>query len=462
MDNKIGRLNFDNEIFIGKEELERSQSFYRNFLISFLRSLGSKGLLNYRQDSLEISYTYNNQTREYTVSLNPQSKEPILLGFDGENPIILDSGVKTSKIGFPSGSKEAFFVGITKDTNSFEDGTVSLSNNGYLKGVGTNFTKLLRSGQYKRKSSIKIDTTIYTVERVIDDTSLYLAGVNFPTIIDAKYSILPTSSPFLSKDLDNLYSFDTCRLVLSKNPFDETTVFQIALKINDTSTETLDFSPKTILGIVNTDLLGPDSVQSENIAPKSILSQHILDNEIRKNHIGPHQIVEHHIADDALIRRQLSSNLQDVKSGFFNFFRITFEPDRAYIGDPNDSLQPPVETTSLFLDGQTKGDMFTIQSYSYSESTKAATVRVGLVGNYEFAANSSVQVNLLSGRNWKQGEIDSGASQSLPSLFYDVFDKKQIVIEIFNFSFDPVTRLPCYGGINVSAFIKRTDSTNLI
>lgn len=259
---RIGTLDYRNEIFLGQEELNRRQELERNVFLCLLRKFGDSGLFNLEKSYL-LTYIKDSDAGIITVSLKLKNNYSDLIGISGAKPIYIEN---SKTISIPEDTGFPFYLGIKGVVSSYEKGTVSLSSDGYLQGTNTEFTKLLRSGQYKRKSRIKINEKVYVVEKVVNDTALYLSNVGSETISGAKYMVLPTISPFSDDDSEPLYLFDSCELVMSTEVFDEKDTFQIAeVKSLDSLSGTLEFSQKTLLRNLDIDLVGTNDILDEAI-----------------------------------------------------------------------------------------------------------------------------------------------------------------------------------------------------
>lgn len=447
--NRSGFFDYRNEIFLGREELNRQQELYRNSLISIMGRFGSKGLFNLKNEGLQLSYTTDNSTGEVVFKLEKSNlTSEKLIGFDGESPIYFS---ETKEARSKISTNTTVYLGIRRSTNSYEKGLVSLSSNGFLRGVGTEFTKLFRNRQSKRVSRLKIEDQVYEVDRVLDDTSLYLLGSSFKSVSGAKYIVLPTVSPFASDDVDPIYTFETCELIVSLEKFDEKKTFQIAILSLQSASGSIEFKQESELNS-----FGANSIKTDDL----------VDGSITGKKIGPGEVKGINIEENSILRKHLNPNLGDVKFGFWNFFGVSFDDTGASIGvGPNYDKGSFLENGSLFL---TEGkSMFTVLDFSYEDIKKIVKIVVELNKNFELSSYSSVQACL--GYGYNDAHCLKVDNENAPSyflhtpiyFFVDVIDLNHIKFIIHNYDPKPITRTPSGGQINVSAFIKRTDDIKI-
>lgn len=214
---KNGNLDFQEGLFLGKEELDRQQDFMQGNTLSILKKFGSKGLFEVFQ---KWNLTIDN-TRK-TITLNGQKG---IFGFDTQERILFFNRQKTAPLGFTAPT--TIYVGLEFMAESVEEGTISILSDGTVSGVGTEFTKIFRTGD-KANRLILLDGTdrIFGIGNVSSDTSMTVVGENVTNIANVNFGVVGTFSPYvISSGLPYLYN--SYKLVTSSQPFNETTQFQI-------------------------------------------------------------------------------------------------------------------------------------------------------------------------------------------------------------------------------------------
>lgn len=189
----IGKINYINGLFLGKEELNRQQEFLNNNLISMIRIFGLKGLYSLKQN--------------YNVTF-----EGNILTFSGEEGILgIDSNKRIIYYNVPRSISLSSYVGtnlylnIKANPTNNEKGTVSLSYTGVLSGINTKFTDVLR-GSYTKKGSRVYFPSVnksYLVESVTSDTIAKLIGPIENELTDVEWSVMGTFSPFSTSSVES-------------------------------------------------------------------------------------------------------------------------------------------------------------------------------------------------------------------------------------------------------------------
>jgi len=113
-----------------------------------------------------------------------------------------------------------YWVKISHQLSTTEDGTVSLDATGNLTGVGTKFTKVLR-GQPNYPSKIRLENSLngnaddYEVVKVIDDTSCIISG-DFNSENNLKYGVVGTFTPGYPVPAENqmIFRYDSVKVQL--------------------------------------------------------------------------------------------------------------------------------------------------------------------------------------------------------------------------------------------------------
>lgn len=271
MENRTGIINYFNEMFLGREELLKKQDMERAAFVKLLQVFGQKGLFNLENRGLTLRCEFDSQNEVSYITLEQLDSNGKILGISADGSIITMVEKTFPKLGailerYP----DSIYIGIKYLASSSEEGTVTVSNDGTVTGIGTNFEKFLRGST--RKSRLKINGNIFVVSQVVNDTLLYLEGTNFPSIIDSKYSIVPTMSPFSANVTESLYRYDSAFLVISDMPFNEMDTFQIFegtsadLKINGS----LKFSQVSLLKKTEFNSVGTEELKSNSVSTSKL------------------------------------------------------------------------------------------------------------------------------------------------------------------------------------------------
>lgn len=211
--NMTGYINYQEGIFLGKEELRRHQLMMREFMISLLKK-GTSGLgLFYELEKLCRIYIAGNNLVLSTTS------QSLMAGIDFQSEIIKIPGINDTVYCKASIERAGTFeVYIGAYPHSFEQGTVTIDQSGYVVGSGTSFSEIFRNSAKGRYSRFRTsDGEMRIVQNIVSDTELQLYGEanNFIVGRDLQFEIFPTLSPFyVEDDLEPLYSYDLSRLYM--------------------------------------------------------------------------------------------------------------------------------------------------------------------------------------------------------------------------------------------------------
>lgn len=111
-----------------------------------------------------------------------------------------------------------YHIVISQQTTHVEKGTVSVTADGIVTGLNTEFTKVLRGQphfptKFKFYNSVNGNTGEYSVAEVSSDTSILLAGA-FNAESGLKYSVIGTFTPtaVIGSGDKEIYNYDSCLL----------------------------------------------------------------------------------------------------------------------------------------------------------------------------------------------------------------------------------------------------------
>jgi len=215
----IGKLNYINGLFLGKEELNRQQTFLNNSLASLIRTSGIRGLY-------PLSERYNVTFDDNTLTF---SGEEGILGIDSSQQVIYYD--RERSISLSSYVSTEVYLGIKANLINSEQGTVSLSSTGVLTGVGTRFLDVLRGSYTKKGSKIyfpSVDKS-YLVESITNNTTAKLIGPIDSELTNVEWAVMGTFSPFVTSVVESTlpYTYYSYELELSTTLPNETSVFVI-------------------------------------------------------------------------------------------------------------------------------------------------------------------------------------------------------------------------------------------
>ena len=287
---KLGIINYFNEMFLGKEELTKKQEMDRSNLLSILNIFGLRGLfdLKFQQAKFEIKATGGS---EYQISLVFPDDTRRILGISGKQLLVCNTS--SLSINQVLSTRPTYYLYLEPTTNSIEEGTITISNDGTVIGLGTKFTNLLRGG--RRQSRIKVGSDIFTVSHVENDTLLYLQGVNFPAMFNETFEVLPTLSPFAGENDNVLYRYDSCQLGISESPLDEVSKFQIAkfAFADILLTGKISFSQITLLqGLLYEKSVGQAQLQEGSVGQAQLKEGSVGQAQLQNKSVGQAQLKE--------------------------------------------------------------------------------------------------------------------------------------------------------------------------
>lgn len=203
----MSKLNISPNLFLEVNELRK--------LVQFLTDDGYKPFLKHLTKSFGIAQNENNTY--FKVSRKNEAQNIVIvnagIAFDHNlNRIYLE---EDKELSIPNTGVNQWLIISYTSTNN-EEGTVSISAQGALSGIGTKFTSVLR-GQpnfpTKVKFNSKINTGEYEVVDVTSDTVATIVG-SFSAEQNLKYQVIGTFTPgFQPNDEDKtIYEYDSCRI----------------------------------------------------------------------------------------------------------------------------------------------------------------------------------------------------------------------------------------------------------
>jgi hypothetical protein len=251
----MSQLNITRNIFLEKEELTRFQTFLVNDTISniFLENTTAWGIVRSEFSGENLAFKVEVGTNSGTIKITEDSK-----AVDADHLLIYKEA--TDNIEVPEDGVY-YWVKISQDYRTYEDGTCSLDADGNLTGSSTTFTDVLRGQStevpvkikfYKEDDTLVNDQT-YEVVDVLSDTSVLLTGsTSFTAETNLRYIVIGSTvigETVTSQQLEGLYNYDSCNLELIEEEvegeapttdFVEDYEFYLARVVNNSGTVTVE------------------------------------------------------------------------------------------------------------------------------------------------------------------------------------------------------------------------------
>lgn len=215
----MGKVKRSENLFEGIAELNKFQDFLENgFKRHALIDTATFGLVE------QLKFPDLGQIKKqdcFYVSKAGTPFDEIVIGkgvaVDSDANLIINKAKQNLKI---SNDGNWYWVKISHELNTSEEGTVSLDSSGNLSGVGTKFTKVLR-GQPNYPSKIRLVNSLngnaddYEVVKVISDTSCILSG-DFNSETKLKYGVVGTFTPGYPAPAEDkmIFRYDSVKIQL--------------------------------------------------------------------------------------------------------------------------------------------------------------------------------------------------------------------------------------------------------
>lgn len=211
----MAKVKLSENLFMEVAELNRYRQFIEKdgWKRAFKSIIKSYGIVE------DANNTYfkvtKNTDRANTVIINSG------IAFDNN----MDAIVNHENIVFPAANEAAFsqqpvgtktWLILSRDVHNFEEGTVSITADGTLIGLGTKFTEVLR-GQPNFPTKIKFESVVnnseYEVIQVNGDGSAIISGAVTPES-NLRYAVMGTFTPGFSPLEENklIYEFDSFKI----------------------------------------------------------------------------------------------------------------------------------------------------------------------------------------------------------------------------------------------------------
>jgi len=214
----MSKLNINRNVFLEKEELVRLQDFLINDTVQqvMLDNTSSWGIVRTVFTGTPPDFLIEVGTNVGTVKLTTASK-----AVDSDKLLIKQAAF--DNLAVPNDSSY-YWVKISHQYLSYEEGTCSVNINGEVVGVNTKFTEILRGQSTEVPVKILFKTAtggtptndqLYEVVSVTDDLNILLSGVDFAAESNLIYIAVGTTAlgeTVTSSQLEGLYKYDACNI----------------------------------------------------------------------------------------------------------------------------------------------------------------------------------------------------------------------------------------------------------
>jgi hypothetical protein len=210
----MSKLNINRNIFLEKEELMRFQKFMLESPINkvFLANTVKWGIIDTSEGTDSNDFKIEAGTNSSTIKISNLSR-----ALDKDGLLIEQSPV--DNVSIPT-QGVYYWYKIAHTYSKYEEGTVSVSTQGVVTGIGTKFTDVLRGQSTEVPVKIKLgsffNSAVYEVVDVIDDLNMILQGDSFTAESGLSYYVIgstPLGETVTSSQQNGLYSYDSCSLI---------------------------------------------------------------------------------------------------------------------------------------------------------------------------------------------------------------------------------------------------------
>ncbi len=209
----MGRLNTQSDLFLGLQELNRQNKFHKDDgYIRLLKSIiNSYGIVRTNDDTLFANFEVVSGSTTGTVKIASKS-----YAVDDEMRIITQEAIDNIAI---TDDSLWYWIKIAYTEDNIEEGTVNISTDGSITGVGTTFTDVLRDqSNYPVKinfSNSAANTGDYQVVSILSDTQAILSSTTgFTSENDLTYRTVGSFTPGITPSVGQKYPYfyDKCTI----------------------------------------------------------------------------------------------------------------------------------------------------------------------------------------------------------------------------------------------------------
>jgi len=208
----MSKLKTNANLFIGVPEFKKSNEFTQEYAQDFKVKEGYNfGILRAANDAAMNNFKVDVSNTAGAISIG-SSTLSLSTAIDSLGNRIVKEYI--TALAIPS-QNTYYWVSIEHQLINEEVGTVSISANGTLVGVGTKFTESLR-GVPNHSSVIRFSNSLngedYHVVRVIDDENAIISGTGFTVEAGIKFSVVGTFTPGITVPTDSklIFQYDDC------------------------------------------------------------------------------------------------------------------------------------------------------------------------------------------------------------------------------------------------------------
>ena len=211
----MSRLNIQNDLFLGLQELKRQNKFHKDdgYIRLFSSLINNFGIVNVDSDSSFANFKVEGGTNSGTIKIAIDS-----YAVDKNIDIIFQKAIDNFAV---TDDSNWYWVMVSYEESSLEEGTINLAANGDIVGVGTEFSAVLR-GQSNYPVKVNFpgsasNTGDYQVTSVLSDTQAILSGsTGFTPENGLEYKVVGSYTPGINPSGDNRipYFYDSCNLEL--------------------------------------------------------------------------------------------------------------------------------------------------------------------------------------------------------------------------------------------------------
>lgn len=203
----MSNLKISPNLFLEVAELNR--------LVKFLKKDGYEQLIKSMLKSYGI--VSNAENNYFKVTAKTGSSNVIVINpgiaFDSQlRAIRLDDSLELSI----DNTGSIYWVVLEYESTNYERGTINITSDGTIQGIGTSFTEVLR-GQPNFPTKVRFNSSLnteeYEVVSVVNDTSAVISG-SLIAENNLKYAVIGTFTPGFetTDDNKNIYELDSCKI----------------------------------------------------------------------------------------------------------------------------------------------------------------------------------------------------------------------------------------------------------
>lgn len=325
----MSKLKISENLFLEVAELNR--------LVRFLGDDGYRLILKSIVKNFGIVRNKNNTFFKVTSKATGTVVVNAGLAFnDNLDAIVMNNDLELL---VPNTGEKRWLI-LSRSTHNWEEGSVSITMDGTLTGVGTHFTEILR-GQPNFPTKVKFDSSLnseeYEVVRVDSDTQAILSG-NFVDEGSKRFSVVGTFTPGFvpSESNKQIYEFDGYNIRIQdssdKPSIEEGKEFIIACVYY--SNGVMYISDERVYSMFNETY--NQNTESSGVSPITSLLQATVINGVeswRAKSCDIELILEHgYKVDSYQFNTIATQNVFQITSGSCNFLGSKPIPDNIFSG----------------------------------------------------------------------------------------------------------------------------------